>query len=264
MKIKQRGDILGKNLIIVPARSGSKGLKNKNLRSFNGQPLIYWSIEAAHYIAGLLVDSEIIFTSDSKKYIDLVKQFASANLIKIQFHMRTTRTSSDTASMADVVKEVVQEYIKDDNCENSFVILLQPTSPIRSKDDLAKAVRTLQAKKESTAIVVKAKYALDDLYVLHNNQAKPIRVVEHLGFETATRRQDQKAEVLNLDGSFYGICLKKLSTMNQISRSLKSPKNIIVSNLYDNIDIDDARDLRDGRNLHKDYIYKYGDDIIGL
>ena len=49
-------DILGKNLIIVPARSGSKGLKNKNLRSFNGQPLIYWSIEAAHYIAGLLVD----------------------------------------------------------------------------------------------------------------------------------------------------------------------------------------------------------------
>ena len=61
-----------KTLCIIPARSGSKSIKNKNLIRINGMPLIYHSIKTALSVSFL---TKVIFSSDSKKYLNYAKKF---------------------------------------------------------------------------------------------------------------------------------------------------------------------------------------------
>ena len=63
-----------KNVIFIFARSGSKGLKNKNIKNFNGKPLLYWTIQQAKKIKN--IDS-IILSTDSKKIATMGKKFGA-------------------------------------------------------------------------------------------------------------------------------------------------------------------------------------------
>ena len=88
------------NLALIPARSGSKGLKDKNIRLLNGKPLLAYSIEAAKE-SGLF--DEIMVSTDSQRYAEIAKQWGA----NVPF-LRTGETSGDTASSWDVVKEVIK------------------------------------------------------------------------------------------------------------------------------------------------------------
>ena len=119
-----------KNIAIIPARSGSKGLKDKNIKLLDGKPLIWYSIQAA-------LDSncfdEVMVSTDSEKYVEIAKK-CGAN---VPF-LRSERTSTDKASSWDTVREVLVSY---KNQEKVFdnVMLLQPTSPLRNVDDIKNA-----------------------------------------------------------------------------------------------------------------------------
>ena len=90
-----------KNLAIIPARSGSKGLKNKNIKLLNGKPLLAYSIEAA--LKSKCFDS-IIVSTDSKKYADIAIKYGA----QVPF-FRSTETSTDTATSWAVVREVLKD-----------------------------------------------------------------------------------------------------------------------------------------------------------
>ena len=79
-----------KNIAIIPARSGSKGLKNKNIRELNGKPLLAYSIEVAK--ASSLFD-EIMVSTDSEKYAEISKSFGA----NVPF-LRSESNSSNKAS----------------------------------------------------------------------------------------------------------------------------------------------------------------------
>ena len=91
-----------KNLAIIPARSGSKGLKDKNIRLLNAKPLLAYSIEAA--LEAQLFDTVMVST-DSEKYADIARQYDA----KVPF-LRSENNSSDTASSWDMVEEVLKTY----------------------------------------------------------------------------------------------------------------------------------------------------------
>lgn len=116
-----------KAIAIVPARSGSKGLCDKNIADLNGKPLIYYSIKAA-------IDSqrfdEVMVSTDSEEYAEIAKK-SGAN---IPF-LRSTYNSSDLSGTWDVVRETLTEYEKIEK-RFDYVMLLQPTSPLRSSDDI--------------------------------------------------------------------------------------------------------------------------------
>lgn len=126
-----------KNIAIIPARSGSKGLKDKNIKELNGKPLIYYTIKAA-------IDSqcfdEIFVSTDSEKY----RQIAQECGAHVPF-LRSAENSSDTADSWDVVRETLNNYNKLGKTFDNFM-LLQPTSPLRNAEDIKNSFKLMQEK----------------------------------------------------------------------------------------------------------------------
>lgn len=124
-----------KNIAIIPARSGSKGLKDKNIKLMNGKPLLAYSIDAAKE-SGMF--AEIMVSTDSQKYADISMQYgANAPFL------RSKENSSDNSGSWDAVLEVLSNY-KDMGRRFDTVCLLQPTSPLRTGNDIVEAYRTFQ------------------------------------------------------------------------------------------------------------------------
>ena len=93
-----------KNIAIIPARSGSKGLEDKNIRIFNGKPLLAYSVEVA-IMSGLF--NEVFVSTDSEKYAEIGREYGA----HVPF-LRSPELSSDTASSWDAVKEALNCYEK--------------------------------------------------------------------------------------------------------------------------------------------------------
>ena len=123
-----------RRIAIIPARSGSKGLKDKNIKELNGKPLIAYSIEAA--LASKMFD-KVFVSTDSQKYADIAIQYgADASFL------RSEENSSDTAGSWDVIREVISK-LKDMGEEYDEVMLLQATSPLRTVEDIVKSIELL-------------------------------------------------------------------------------------------------------------------------
>lgn len=128
---------------IIPARSGSKSIKDKNLKKIGGRSLIEHSIKSAKQINKV---EKIIFSSDSKKYLKI------ANKIGVDIlHHRSIKASKDNSTDLDFFKDFVKNYSINDLPD--FFIHLRPTTPIRKKRYLNDAVRLfLENHKKFTAM----------------------------------------------------------------------------------------------------------------
>lgn len=131
-----------KNLAIIPARSGSKGLKDKNILPLNGIPLLAYSIQAAKESN---IFDEIMVSTDSADYANIAVSHGAS----VPF-LRSHKNSSDTASSWDLVIEVLLAYASVGRYFDT-VCLLQPTSPLRTKDDIISAY-ALFSEKNAEAI----------------------------------------------------------------------------------------------------------------
>jgi CMP-N,N'-diacetyllegionaminic acid synthase len=116
-----------KNLAVIPARQGSKGIAYKNIKLLCGKPLIVYSIEAAK--KSNMFDN-IFVSTDSEYYAEIARE-AGAN---VPF-LRSVELSGDTASSWDVAREAVRKY-RERGMEFDTVALLQPTSPLRKPEDI--------------------------------------------------------------------------------------------------------------------------------
>ena len=122
-----------KILALVPARSGSKGIKNKNLRFINGKPLIQYTLDFINKLK--FIDLKIV-SSDSIKILELAKK---NNFTAIK---RSKILSADLVSDYRVIKSILNnpKVIKS-KCD--YLIYLQPTSPIRKKHELTSALKKI-------------------------------------------------------------------------------------------------------------------------
>ena len=146
-----------KILCLIPARSGSKGIKNKNLVKLKGKPLLYWTLNLAKKIK--LFD-KIVVSTDSKK----IQNYAKKNNVESPF-LRPKNISTDTTPMKDVVLHVLK-YYKESNYFPTAVALLQPTSPYRKKSTLVKACKIfMRDKLDSLFTVEKIKHTQHPNYV---------------------------------------------------------------------------------------------------
>ncbi|WP_273130292.1 acylneuraminate cytidylyltransferase family protein [Bacillus weihaiensis] len=133
------------NLAIIPARSGSKGLKDKNIKLLNGKPLMAYTIEAASQSN---VFDEIIVSTDSEEYAQIAREWGAS----VPF-LRNVELSSDTASSWDVVKDAII-YYQSIGKEFDSVALLQPTSPLRKAEDIINGYDMLLSKKANAIVAV--------------------------------------------------------------------------------------------------------------
>lgn len=124
-------------LAIVTARSGSKRLPDKNVRDLCGKPLFVWSVLAGLTCPGV---ARTIVSTDSSEYQRIAID-AGADCP----WLRDPVLASDSASNADVVKEVL-DRLGDEVKQYRGLVLLQPTSPLRTADDISGALALFEAR----------------------------------------------------------------------------------------------------------------------
>ena len=147
-----------RNIAVVPARSGSKGLKDKNIRDMCGKPMLAYSIIAA-YESGVF--DTVMVSTDSDKYAEIGKRYGA----EVPF-LRSDAMSGDTVGSWDVVKEVLEKY-RSIGKEYDTICLLQPTSPLRCASDIKGAYRFMEEKKgDSISSVCECEHQLQDMMTL--------------------------------------------------------------------------------------------------
>ena len=134
-----------KNIAVIPARSGSKGLPDKNIRPVNGKPLLAYTIEAA--LESGCFDTVHVST-DSERYAEIARQYGA----DVPF-LRSAALATDTASTWDAVREVLARY---DELSKRFdtMMLMQPTTPLRTGEDVKAAYALFQKKQAKSVIAV--------------------------------------------------------------------------------------------------------------
>lgn len=124
-----------KIIAIIPARGGSKGLKNKNIKTLCDKPLVVHSIQSAQKSKYL---DEIMVTTDSQEIADISKEFGA----NVPF-LRPKNLASDTATSFDATLHVLDFYKKELEKTFDYLILLEPTSPLREDDDIDNMIEKL-------------------------------------------------------------------------------------------------------------------------
>mgnify|MGYP006412683177 CR=1 FL=1 len=180
-------------LAIIPARGGSKRLPRKNILNLSGKPLITWSIEAG--LGSKYID-EIVVTSDSDEILNLSKG-AGLRLIK-----RPDYLASDTATTFDVVKHVIKNMGYYD-----YIVLLQPTSPLRSEVHIDEAIELL---KVSAADAVVSVCELDHSPMWANILPTDGNMKNFLRSEVANKRSQDLEIFYRINGAIYICKLDKL------------------------------------------------------
>lgn len=134
-----------KNIAVIPARSGSKGLKNKNIKSLLGKPLLAYSVEAA--LESGLFDCVHVST-DSQEYAEIAKKYEA----DVPF-LRIDELSTDEADTWETLRFVIKRY-KEIGKTFDTVTLLQPTSPLRGAQDICNAFKLFIEKEAHSVISV--------------------------------------------------------------------------------------------------------------
>lgn len=183
--------------VIIPARAGSKGIKDKNIVEFCGRPLIEWSILQARRCDDV---SEVYVTTDGEKIAE-VAESAGAKII-----WRPPELASDIASSEDAICHAIKEIEKENIFD--FIIFLQATSPIRRKNDIADALKKFQDNEFDSLFSMTV---LDD-YCLWRKKGNE---VISFSYDYRNRGRRQEREQLYLENGSIYIFSKELFQKNK-------------------------------------------------
>ena len=151
-----------KTLAMITARGGSKRIPRKNIKEFNGKPIIAYSIEAALNSG---VYDEVMVSTDDEEIAEISRKFGA----KVPF-LRSEKTSNDFATTTDVIEEVITEYrSRGENFD--IVTCIYPTAPFITADKLKTAVETLKDSDADTLIpVVRFSYPPQRAMEIHDGR----------------------------------------------------------------------------------------------
>lgn len=187
----------GKNVLaVIPARGGSKGIPGKNIKAFCGKPLIVHSIEAALNCS--LITRTVVSTDDDS--IARVAKANGAHVIK-----RPAELAVDTSLVIDAIRHAVLK-VEEEGEDVDIVLLLEPTSPFRRKQDLEKCVQILlENKADSVATFTDAHVSPNRLWRVSDDVAEP-----YIKGAVPWLPRQKQPKAHELTGQIYGITRKAL------------------------------------------------------
>jgi pseudaminic acid cytidylyltransferase len=177
------------NIAIITARGGSKRIPHKNRKEFCGKPIIEYSIEAAKQ-AGIF-DTVMVSTDDNK-----IAEIAKNAEAEVPF-MRSAETSSDYATTADVLMEVLEKY-KERGIRYENACCIYPTAPFVTGNKLRQAMDMLVNEKKDSVIPV-VPFSFPPLRGMVINDGK----LEYKWQEYAMKRSQDLEEIYHDCGQFY-------------------------------------------------------------
>ena len=203
-----------KCIAIIPARGGSKRLKRKNIKQFNGKPLIAWSIYAAknsNYI------DEVVVSTEDKEIADLALSFG-ANVP----YMRPTDLSKDNVDATQPVLDILNNFL-----EYQQVVLLQPTSPLRTTLDIDKCIELSVDNKGVPCISVTN--LVNDFSVLVNKDKN--NIISQFSVNSDNLYRINGAVYTSASDSFKNNCT--FMTKNTISYEMPKERSIDIDTILD-------------------------------
>lgn len=135
-----------KNIAIIPARSGSKGLPDKNIKMLAGKPMLAYTIEAA-LESGCF--DEVHVSTDSGDYAEIARKYGA----HVPF-LRENNLATDSAGTWDVVKWILAKYRESEQRQFDYMAILQPTSPLRMAYHIREAFQLKEDKKAKMIVSV--------------------------------------------------------------------------------------------------------------
>lgn len=199
-----------RTLVIIPARGGSKGIPRKNIKPFDGKPLIYYTIDCARAICK---DEDICVSTDDAEIISVVEKYG----LKVPF-VRPAEFATDTAGTYEVLLHALDYYEKK-GVHYDVVVLLQNTSPFRTPQQVKEA---LGLYRDDVDMVVSVKECAANPYycVFEENQEGFLHICKGEG--NIFRRQDAP-KVYEYNGAIYVMNAKVLKTthMHKMQRRIK-------------------------------------------
>lgn len=179
-----------KSLFLIPARGGSKGIPRKNIKLLAGKPLIYYTIDIARALSD---DADICVSTDDNEIIEVVNAYG----LKVPF-TRPKCLATDTSSSYEVIMHALSFY-QSKGLEYDVVVLLQPTSPFRSMEDVK---RCMEAYSPQYDMIVSVKQASSNPYYDCFEADENGYLVQSKGNGLYKRRQDVP-KVYEYTGSVY-------------------------------------------------------------
>lgn len=199
-----------KYLVVIPARGGSKGIPRKNIKPFDGKPLIYYTIDTARAVCD---DEDICVSTDDAEIISVVEEYG----LKVPF-VRPAELATDTAGTHEVLLHALDFYESKGNHYDALV-LLQNTSPFRTAGHLKEALKLYTP---TVDMVVSVKECAANPYycVFEENSEGFLHVSK--GDGTIYRRQDAP-KVYEYNGAIYIINPESLRKqhMHQFKKRVK-------------------------------------------
>ncbi len=214
---------LDKCLIVIPARKNSKRLKDKNLRLLNGKPLIAHSIE---YAAKHLDLKKIWVNTDDEKIIDLALTYG------VSTYKRPPDLALDETSTNDVIVDF-SKFLLESNIDYQYIITLQPTNPIRSKNLIAQCYEYIS--KNDLKSLMSVSELHNKFGKISNNKYFPIN------YNIGQRHQD--LDKLYFENGLIYICSKRAITEEQ-QYITDDVFPFITEEIGSSIDIDYEEDLK--------------------
>lgn len=189
-----------RKITIIPARSGSKGLPNKNILTLSEIPMFVWSILHAKYYSQ--PDDKIIVSSDSEKYLKIAKSYGA------EAHERSPELAVDSAKTEPVMDEVISKL---DLNDDDLLILLQPTSPIRKKETLDSLLEAFSDKECDSALTLSSFHGF--LWENKDNFKNPL-------YSARPRRQDMKPRFQETGSVYITRYRNYKKTLNRVSGNI--------------------------------------------
>ena len=212
-------------LAIVPARGGSKRLPRKNVLDLAGKPLITWTLEAARNSKYI---DKIVVSSDDTEILQI------ADDLRVGIIKRPNELAGDTATTVSVIEHVLQQHFG----KFDFIVLLQPTSPLRNAHHIDEAIELL-AQKNADAIISVCETEHSPLWT--NTLPEDGNMNFFLNSEIKNKRSQDLPRYFRLNGAIYICSVDKLNEC----QTLLIDKNSYAYKmaLSDSVDIDTQLDF---------------------
>lgn len=212
---------------VIPARSGSRGVKNKNIRDLAGKPLMAYTIENALKCRCL---DKVMVSTDSESYAVIARDYGA----EVPF-LRSDHNSADAAGSIDVLLEVLDEYEIRGQCFDN-IVLLQPTSPLRTDKDIDEAFQLFYEKEADSVISV---CECEKSPLLSNVLPDDLNMFGFIKHENNARRQELE-RYYRLNGAIY---ISRVDRFRQIGSFYGEKSYAYIMGQEDSVDIDTEQDF---------------------
>lgn len=215
---------------VIPARGGSKGVVRKNIRPLAGKPLIAWTIESA-LAAGALLDRCVVSTDDGE-----IAELAREHGADVPF-LRPAEIAGDKVPMCPVLQHATRFVEEQEGRRYGWVMLLQPTDPFRSVEDIAAVLELGRAGGCDSVISVVRVFAHHPILMkrIVDNRLEPFSIAEPEG----TRRQDYEPPAYMRNGAIYlmkrDVLIDQSSLWGDVIRPYEMPeaRSVSIDNEHD-------------------------------